>query len=110
MNFKFLMQKFLETDQEGLLVLVMSSEVNKCIVLQWLNYLLIICEIPTIRESFGVCLIVSVSQYSHHTFSVYIGGVSSVFKIHMPGNNPKERIQHSEQGKSLKSRMTVLLD
>ena len=37
MNIKFLMQKFLETDHEGLLVPVMNSEVNKCIVLQWLN-------------------------------------------------------------------------
>jgi len=36
-NIKFFMQKFLETDHEGLLVLLTNSEVNKCIVLQWLN-------------------------------------------------------------------------
>jgi hypothetical protein len=26
------------------------------------------------------------------------------FKLQMPGNNPKENIQHSKHGKSLKSR------
>jgi len=62
----------------------------------------------------------------HCIFSVYIGGVSrnlltspmkmeqcsnmSAYKIQIPGNHPKERIQHSEQGESLKSRMTVLFD
>jgi len=30
-------------------------------------------------------------------------------KIHSPGNHPKERIQHSQHGKSLKSRITMLL-
>jgi len=29
---------------------------------------------------------------------------TSAFKIQMPGNNPKESIQHSEHGESLKSR------
>ena len=28
---------------------------------------------------------------------------TSAHKIQMPGNHPKERIQHSEHGKSLKS-------
>ena len=28
----------------------------------------------------------------------------SAYKIQMPGNNPKESIQHSEPGESLKSR------
>jgi hypothetical protein len=35
---------------------------------------------------------------------------TSAYKIQMLGNHPKERIQHSEQGESLKSRMTVLFD
>jgi hypothetical protein len=30
-------------------------------------------------------------------------------KIQMPGNHPKERIQHSERGKSLKSRNTLYI-
>jgi len=34
----------------------------------------------------------------------------SAYKIQMLGNQPKERIQYSEQGESLKSRMTVLFD
>ena len=29
----------------------------------------------------------------------------SEFYVHMPGNHPKEGIQHSEHGKSLKSRI-----
>ena len=33
----------------------------------------------------------------------------SAHKIQMPGNHPKERIQHSEHGKSLKSRSSVML-
>ena len=32
----------------------------------------------------------------------------SVYKIQTPGNHPKERIQHSEHGRSLKSRMENL--
>jgi hypothetical protein len=31
-------------------------------------------------------------------------------KIQTPGNHPKERIQHSEQGKSLKSRTLMFAD
>jgi len=31
---------------------------------------------------------------------------TSEFKIQTPGNNPKESIQHSEHGESLKSRKT----
>jgi len=30
-------------------------------------------------------------------------------KIQMPGHHPKERIQHSEQGESMKSRIAVLV-
>jgi hypothetical protein len=33
----------------------------------------------------------------------------SAHKIHMPGNHPKERIQHSEHGRSLKSRIYDLV-
>jgi hypothetical protein len=32
----------------------------------------------------------------------------SAYKIQTPGNHPKERIQHSEHGESLKSRMEIL--
>jgi len=32
------------------------------------------------------------------------GSETSVYKIHTPGNYPKESIQHSEHGESLKSR------
>ena len=35
---------------------------------------------------------------------------TSAYKIQAPGNYPEESIQHSEQGESLKSRMTVLFD
>ena len=34
---------------------------------------------------------------------------TSAFKIQTPGNNPKESIQHSEHGKSLKSKIRTLL-
>jgi len=34
---------------------------------------------------------------------------TSVHKIQMPENHPKERIQHSEHGESLKSRIDMLL-
>jgi len=34
---------------------------------------------------------------------------TSAHKIQMPGNHPKERIQHSEYGKSMKSRGLFLL-
>jgi len=30
--------------------------------------------------------------------------VMSAYRIQMPGNHPEERIQHSEQGESLKSK------
>jgi len=32
---------------------------------------------------------------------------TSVYKIQTPGNYPEENIQHTEDGKSLKSRLTV---
>jgi len=35
---------------------------------------------------------------------------TSAYKIQMPGNHPEESIQHSEQGKSLKSRISGLFD
>jgi len=34
----------------------------------------------------------------------------SAYKIQILGNHPKERIHYSEQGESLKSRMTILFD
>ena len=34
---------------------------------------------------------------------------TSEYKIRMPGNHPKESIQHSGQGESLKSRIKILL-
>jgi hypothetical protein len=33
---------------------------------------------------------------------------TSAYKIQTPGDHPKERIQHSEQGESLKSRIAVI--
>jgi hypothetical protein len=33
---------------------------------------------------------------------------TAAYKIQTPGNQPKERIQHSEHGESLKSRKTLM--
>jgi len=116
-NIKFFMQKFLETDHEGLLVLLMNSEVNKCIVLQWLNTYWLSVKYLLLGSQFPVCLIVSVSQYSHHILSMYIGGVSrnlltppmkmeqtecsktSAYKIQMPGNHQKEEYNIQNKAK-----------
>jgi len=109
------------------LVLVTNSEVNKCTVLRCLNNYWLSVKYLLLGSQFPVRLIVSVSRYSHHIFSVYIGSVrfllrlpmkmeqtecfeTSAYKIQVLGNHPKERIQHSEQGESLKSRLTVLFD
>jgi len=35
---------------------------------------------------------------------------TSVYKLQTPGNYPEESIKHSEQGESLKSRMTAVCD
>jgi hypothetical protein len=34
---------------------------------------------------------------------------TSAYKIQTPGNHPKERLQHSKQGESLKSRNIILI-
>jgi hypothetical protein len=59
-------------------------------------------------------LCASVSE--HSVCSIFIGGVSwhhlwrwkTVHKIQTPGNRPKERIQHSKLGESLKSRTNYI--
>jgi len=35
---------------------------------------------------------------------------TSAYKLQMPGNYPKESIQHTEHGESLKSRIPVITD
>jgi len=49
----------------------------------------------------------SVSSILHHLWRWKCSDLLA-HKIHTPGNHPKERIQHSEHGKSLKSRIIIL--
>ena len=60
-----------------------------------------------LHRQVGACLVHSTRTYLHMKMEQTECSETSAYKIQTPGNHPKESIQHSGHGESLKSRLPI---
>jgi hypothetical protein len=78
--------------------------IDKVLVLLYVFFLVILRRLNFIYQRFGtLCLFHLHRQVGVECMEQTERSEMSAYKIQMPGNHPKENIQHTEHGESLKS-------